>query len=262
MTDYRIDLFPKSRIATNDVCAIGLRKHHVVALTEIDVTAGREKMKIYKKNHKGSFTAWLIQVISNTIGDYENVAAYLKGKRRLMLFKDVNVSLAVEKKIRDQKVPMPVIIEKANARSIESITQQINEARDLILTEKDIVLQNKSSRLELIYYHLPGFLRRYFWKYLLSHPKLAFGKMGNVAITSLGMMGKANGWFIPISVHPVCFGIGRVVKKPVVLNDQIVIREILNMTVLMDHDVIDGAQMARFISDLSVNIENGQGLEG
>lgn len=262
MTDYKIDLFPKSRIATHDVCAIGLRKHHVVALTEIDVTTGREKMKIYKKNHKCSFTAWLIKVISDTIGDYENVAAYHKGKRKLILFKDVNVSLAVEKKIRDQKVPMPVIIEKTNARSIESITQQINEAKDQILTERDIVLQNRSSRLELIYYHLPGFLRRYFWKYLLSHPKLAFGKMGNVAVTSLGMMGKANGWFVPISVHPVCFGIGRVVKKPVVLNDQIVIREILNMTMLMDHDVIDGAQMARFISDLSVNIEKGKGLEG
>jgi pyruvate/2-oxoglutarate dehydrogenase complex dihydrolipoamide acyltransferase (E2) component len=29
------------------------------------------------------------------------------------------------------------------------------------------------------------------------------------------------------------------------------------MTVLLDHDVIDGAQMARFISDLSKNIERG-----
>ena len=35
------------------------------------------------------------------------------------------------------------------------------------------------------------------------------------------------------------------------------IRQILNMTVLLDHDVIDGGVMARFISDLSANIERG-----
>ena len=55
----------------------------------------------------------------------------------------------------------------------------------------------------------------------------------------------------------ICFGIGKITKKPIVVNDRIEIREILNMTVLIDHDVIDGAQMARFISKLSDNIEKG-----
>lgn len=46
-------------------------------------------------------------------------------------------------------------------------------------------------------------------------------------------------------------------KKLVVIDDKIEIGEILNMTVLLDHDVIDGAPMARFIKELSKNIENG-----
>ncbi|MBL7793506.1 MAG: 2-oxo acid dehydrogenase subunit E2 [Saprospiraceae bacterium] len=41
------------------------------------------------------------------------------------------------------------------------------------------------------------------------------------------------------------------------MNDEIVIREMLNISVLLDHDVVDGGQMARFISTLSGNIENG-----
>lgn len=81
--------------------------------------------------------------------------------------------------------------------------------------------------------------------------------MGNIAFTSIGMMGKVNGWFIPISIHPLCFGISSIIKKPWVVDDKIVIREILNMSVLLDHDVIDGANMARLISDLSNNIESG-----
>lgn len=81
--------------------------------------------------------------------------------------------------------------------------------------------------------------------------------MGNVAVTSLGMYGKINGWFIPISIHPICFGIGAVVKKPVVVDDKIEIGEIMNLTVLVDHDVIDGGTVARFINALNNNFENG-----
>ena len=164
------------------------------------------------------------------------------------------------KDLNGQKVPIPLIIEKTNEISIEAISMQINDAKNKQLSNKDIVLQKKADRLERIYYFLPGFIRRYAWKYLLRHPKLTFNKMGNVAITSIGMMGQIKGWFIPISIHPICFGLSSIIKKPTVIEDRIEIREILNMSILLDHDVIDGAPMARFISELSKNIENGLNL--
>lgn len=48
---------------------------------------------------------------------------------------------------------------------------------------------------------------------------------------------------VEISVHPICFGIGSIIREPSVIDDRIEIREILNMSVLIDHDVIDGAPM-------------------
>ena len=111
--------------------------------------------------------------------------------------------MAVEKDLNGQKVPIPLLIKKANAVSIESIARQINEAHEQKLSEKDIVLQNKSSMLKRVYYSLPGFIHRLFWRYLINYPHFVFSKRGNVAITSIGMMGKVNGWFIPISVHPI-----------------------------------------------------------
>lgn len=262
MTGSKTQEFPRKRIATIDVCAVGQQKHHISAMLEIDVTAARKKIKTYK-NQVGriSFTAWLIRVISLTVKDHERVAGYRVGKRKVALFKEINVSMIVEKSYQGQKIPIPLIIEKANERSVESITGQITEARDKELTDKEIVLQNQSGPLERLYYHLPGFVRRFFWKYLVRHPHMAFNRMGNVAITSIGMIGKVNGWFIPISVHPICFGISNITKKPVVVEDKIEIREVLNLTILLDHDVIDGAHMARFISDLSRNMVNGSGLE-
>jgi len=258
MLKFETQIFPKSRIATIDISKIGKKKHHVAALLEIDVSASRVKFKKYKRdNNKVSFSAWLVKVISHTINKNKCVAAYLVSKRKIITFNDVNVSYLIEKDINGQKVPIPLVIEKASEKSVEDITYQISASKNELLTENDIVLQRKSTQIERLYYLLPGFIRLLFWKLLLRRPNSAFKNMGNVAITSLGMMGKINGWFIPISIHPICFGIGSIIKKPVVIDDKIEIGEILNMTVLLDHDVIDGATMARFIKELSKNIENG-----
>lgn len=131
MTKHKIQQFPKSRIATIDVCEMGKRKHHVTGLIELDVSKSRKKIQEYNKNcsRKISFTSWMISVISFTIHQHETSSAYLKGKNELMIFEDINVSVIVEKDLNDQKVPIPLLIEKANELSIEMISKQINDAR-------------------------------------------------------------------------------------------------------------------------------------
>lgn len=260
MNDYQIREFPSGRLATIDVCAIGRQKHHVTAMIELDVTGIRDQIRLHRKNGPLSFTGWLTRVISQTIANHPEAASFRTGRRKVTLFNDVNVSMVVEKWVEGKRVPIPVIIEKADKRTGESITRQIREAKELTLEKGDLVLQKRSDRLEKLYTRLPGFLRRAVWKYLLSHPRLAFPKMGNVAITSLGMIGNVKGWFIPISVHPICFGIGNIVKKPGVIGNTLEIREILHMTILIDHDVMDGAPMTRFLHELTRNIESGMFL--
>jgi len=84
--------------------------------------------------------------------------------------------------------------------------------------------------------------------------------MGTVMITSVGMMGKINGWVIPVGVHPLCFAIGSIVKKPGIVNDKIEVREYLYVTVLVDHDIIDGAPAVRALAKLTKLVESGYGL--
>jgi len=74
------------------------------------------------------------------------------------------------------------------------------------------------------------------------------------------MMGRVNGWFTQTSVHPISFGAGSITRKPVAVDDKVKIGEILHMTLLVDHDAVDGAPLARFIQDLSERIESGAGL--
>jgi len=261
MNAYQYQSIPPSRIATFDIFSIGLSKHHVVVLLELDVTESSTKLKILKsKGIKISFTAWLIKVISKALEQHREAAAYLYNKRNLIIFNDINISILVEKKLKNAKVPMPLVIEKTSEKSAAVITKIIEDAKNQSLTDKDIVLNQRTKAYESIYYYLPGFIRRMIWRFLLSHPNIAYKNMGNVVVTSLGMMGKLNGWFIQKSVHPLSFGVGAIIKKPVVLNNEITIRDILNITILMDHDVIDGAPMVRFINDLAHLIENGAEL--
>jgi len=256
---YLYQKITQSRIATFDIFSIGLSKHHINAMLEFDVTECRQKLRDLRKNGTPiSFNAWLIKVIGSVLQKHPVAAAYLYNKNKLIIFHDINVSLLVEKKTSNTKVPIPVVIEKVNEKTALEITEEIEQAKSQELQTDDIVLKKHSTNYERLYYHLPGFLRRLFWKLLLKRPKIAYKTMGNVAITSVGMMGKINGWFIHKSVHPISFGVGSILKKPVVFENEVKIREILNMTILVDHDVIDGAPMVRFLDDLTNYIETGK----
>jgi len=261
-SSYHFEKIPRSRIATFDTFDIGMSKHHISALLEFDVTNSRRQLKVLRKGGTNiSFNAWLIKVISMALEQYRAATAFVYSKKKLIIFDHVNVSILVEKKIGDKRVPIPVVIEKTNEKSASAIAAEIQQAKGKEVTADDIVLNRKSSYFENLYYHLPGFLRRAIWKMMLHKPRFIFNKMGNVVVTSVGMMGEIKGWFIHRSIHPISFGIGSILKKPVVIDDQIKIREILHMTILIDHDVIDGAPMVRLLKDLTNYIENGAGLD-
>lgn len=260
---YSYQRIPRSRIATFDVYSVALHKHHVSAMLEFDVTDSRRMLQELRRGgHAVSFNAWLIKSISQVLLQHKEAAAYLYSKRKLMVFDDINISVMVEKKIGGKKVPIALLLEKTNEKSALEINEEIEKAKTQELSGKEVLLRKKLTRIENIYFSLPGFLRRSLWRIMLKRPRSAYGRMGNVVITSVGMMGTIKGWFLHKSVHPLSFGIGSVLKKPVVVGDLIKVREILNMTVLCDHDVLDGAPMVKFLNDLTHYIESGKGIHG
>lgn len=262
--EYESKTFPLSRIATFDTVAVGLDKHHIKALIELDVTDARKKLSdLKKKNVKISFTSWLIKCISEAIVQFDRMHGVKKGKREVIIFKDIDISILIEREIQGQKVPLPYVIRKTNEKSIEQIYEEIKIGQQLpINDEGDNVLgERKSSGLMKLYYMMPGFLRRLALKTIVRSPFLTKQNMGTVVVTSVGMAGRINGWVIPVSIHPLCFAVGSIVKKPGVVGTGIEVREYLYMTVLVDHDIIDGAPAVRALSKLTQMIESGYGLD-
>jgi len=254
---------PRSRIATFDIGAIGKTKHYVTALLEIDVSEARKKLAAAKEagGPKISFTGWMLKAIGATVARHKEVAAFSRGRRKIAVFDDVDISIVVEKSLGGRKVPLPLVIRKTQEKSAAEITAEIEKAKTEDLSPDRIVLARKTGGLENLYYFLPGAVRRAAWRFMLRRPGFVFRKMGNVVLTSVGSIGRVSGWFVQTSIHPLSFGLGSIVPKPVAAGEAIRIGEILHLTVLCDHNVVDGAPMARFINALKENIEAGIGLE-
>lgn len=264
MTTFDIEEYPKSRLATCDVGVIGRKKHHIIGLLEIDVTNARRKIKEnIRLGFKMSFTSWLIKVISSTIAEHPYIHAINTHRRQQILFHDVDISLPIEKDVNGVKVPLAALITSTNTKTIEEIHAEIQESvQKDIVNEKDFVLKkNHDTPGSRLFFNMPQFIRLLIWKFLLSNPFRRKQNMGTAIITSIGMAGRFPGWIIPKSIHNLTFGIGSIVKKPWVVDNDIQIRDILHLTILFDHDVVDGVPAARFTDQLVKNIEKSRHLE-
>lgn len=69
-------------------------------------------------------------------------------------------------------------------------------------------------------------------------------------LTNYGAFGSSFG--VPVINYPdaAVLGIGAIIKKPVVIDDEIVIRSMLPLSMSFDHRIIDGADAGRFMATL------------
>jgi hypothetical protein len=88
---------------------------------------------------------------------------------------------------------------------------------------------------------MPQWLRMLFWRSILHNPFKRKQSMGTV-VTLIGMISRFPGWVLPKDMHNLCFRLGSIIEKTWVVNKKIKIQDILHLTILLDHDVIDGAQ--------------------
>ena len=70
---------------------------------------------------------------------------------------------------------------------------------------------------------------------------------GTFTITNFGSVGISYG--TPVINYPevAIIGVGKISKKPVVINDEIVIASVLPLSIAVDHRIIDGADAGRFL---------------
>ena len=256
--------FPHTRIFTIDTLALAKGKHHIGALLELDVTESRSRLRLLRRQRAGgepaSFLGWVLKCLSQAISEYPEVCAIYIPKRKLLLLPTVDLNVAVEREVQGQRVPLPVVIRDAGGKSIEQLSAEVRRAQEEPLSEQIVLGAGRARLSERLYCLLPAWLRRIALRWVLLQPESYRTRMGTVSVTSVGMFGKINGWFLPLGITPLIVGLGTITRKPWAHENAVRLRDILHLSLLLDHDVLDGAPMARFVARLSELLEKAWGL--
>lgn len=191
--------------------------------TEVDATTLVELRELFneeleKREMSLTYTDLLIKIVAIALREHRLLNATLTDEGIHMLA-DINIGVAVA--LEDGLV-VPVV-RNADQIGLAAISEQVK------------TLAEKARNNQLT----PGELQG-----------------GTFTLTNLGNFGVDT--FTPIINPPECaiLGVGRIVKKPVVHNDEIAIRSMLALSLTFDHRVVDGAPAAQFLQTVSQYIQN------
>ena len=264
--------FPRSQHQMVDWLGLMHRQHTVHALLEVDVTDARRAVREHRARTGAglSFTAFIVANLARAIDEDRRMHAYRRGRSRLVLFSDVDVTVLVETDVEGARIPFPHIVRAANRKTVDQIHDEIRAAQ---ATGAPYAAGRRWLPLWLL---VPGFLRERVWAMFLADPRRRKRLTGTVAVTSIGMFGRGTAWAIPLTGYSLSLTVGGIARKPGVVTgepggpdaaggggrvERIEVREMLALTVSVDHDVIDGAPAARFGARLAELIERAAGLD-
>lgn len=252
---FKTESIPKMRRFALDAGNLGRRRHIVHGLIEVDVTEIRNFIRKHKleTGETLSFTAFIILCLSKAIENNPHLQAYRNWRNQLVMFEDVNITAMVEIDSDGKKIPIPHIFKAVNPKSYDDIHNEIRS------TQKN-PRQTVESNFMDWFLIFPAFIRRTFYWAVMRMPYLSRPYSSSVMVSAVGMFGLGGGWAITMPNFTLTVAVGGMAKKPGVVEDKIEIREYLDLTISIDHDVVDGAPMVRFVSYFRELVENGYGL--
>jgi pyruvate/2-oxoglutarate dehydrogenase complex dihydrolipoamide acyltransferase (E2) component len=256
--NYSISNFPPNRQLLSETYDFFLKKHYMTGYIEVDVTKGREIIEDYKlkDGSKISFTSWITKCLSKTIEDFPDFNSFRKGRSKLIQFEDIDIIVMVERKINETNIPIAHSIRQTQNKDLLEISDEIRKTQTKEVTEKDQLLDqdNKVRYFRL----LPKFIRSILMKRYLKNPFVIKRNGGLIVITSVGMFVDIPGWIGGFGgLTTLSLSIGGIHPKLVKSDDDIVERQFVNMTLSIDHDIIDGGPATRFTQKFVNYLKDG-----
>ncbi len=237
-------------------------RHCMYGLLEVDVTAARRFIAEHKARtgETLSFTGFLVYCLGRAVDENKMVQAYRKGSKQLVVFDDVNVGMMIERQAGDKRALMGYVVRSANHKTYQEIHQEIRTAQATPVPA-DRGMPNWLATGLLLPWPLSRWFRGLLGLAGRIDPTMVVSMAGTVSVTAVGMFGAGHsGWGIYEPASSLQLVVGSVACKPAVVDGRVEPREILHLTVVFDHDVIDGAPAARFTHRLIELIESGAGL--
>ncbi len=232
-------------------------KNLIWAITESDITVIRNILRTHKERtgESISLTAFLICIIARVAEQHKfPINTLRKGRKKYYTFDDVDVLTNIERIVDGVKKPTNYTVRKAQSKTLREIHDEIRTAQHQ--KKAELTSSGKGAIILLkIFAKSPRFLRRIMIHTIFTNPMLKRKFLGTIGVTSVGMLGIGMGKMIHITPHTLSLGVGGIEKMAFVLDGKIVERELLGLTLAMDHAIIDGGPATRFFHDFRYTIE-------
>lgn len=178
----------------------------------------REKKNAEEKGIKLTFMPFIVKAVVNALQEFPQMNSEIH-QEEIIVKKYFNIGIAVD---TGKGLYVPVI-KRAEQKTVTDIAQEISELAEKAISEKLDAMDMKG---------------------------------GSFTITNLGTLGVK--FFTPIINYPQTsiLGIGRIYKKPVVKNDEIVVGNVLPLSLVFDHRAVDGLYASRFLERLIKHLQD------
>lgn len=252
-----IHSYPRLRNIILDIMAEGRRKNIVNLLLRVDVTILCQELDRLREAGlpRPTLTACIAQVFARTIDHNRSLQAYRLGRRKMVVFDEVDLAMMVERELDGHQLPIFHIIRAANHKGVDEIDQSLRHAKTAPLG-----CHGPLSRLEHCFFTLPTFLRRLVWWYIRRDPYLFKEVAGTVGVTSVGMHINGPAVGLPITPMSLTLSIGSLERTWQLEQNQLVRRQFILLNLGADHDVIDGGPLVRFCERFRFILESGAPL--
>jgi len=260
--NHIVELTPERRFLLQ-ILGLPRPTHPMFGLLEVDVTIARKFIAEHRSRtgEALSFTGFLTCCLARAGEEHKTVQCYRKGAGKLVFFDEVDVGLMIEKKIGEKQEISGHVIKNASKKSFRQIHEEIRSAQSP-KPDSSGEIPGWFLRVIMLPWPFSSWVRSLLGWVIKHNPVLPVSMTGTVGITAVGMFTKGHsGWGFETTQHSLDLVVGSIAWKPVVMNGQIVPREILNLTVVLNHEVIDGGPATRFAKRLVELIEEGYGLE-
>jgi pyruvate/2-oxoglutarate dehydrogenase complex dihydrolipoamide acyltransferase (E2) component len=236
--------FPSSRRAVTAAVRSGRRILPMHGLLEVDVTVVRRLLTAHQPPL--SMTAFIVATVARAVATHPEVHAYRDWRGRLVQHRHVDVQTLVEVMTAQGPFGLVHVVRDADVRDVPDISTELRGVKaDPASTGTGRALH----RLAPLAGRVPGFFPAMYA--VMNRSVRAHQLTGTVQVTAVGMFAGGGGFAIaPPTLSTTSVIVGGMSRRPCVVDDEIIARDVLDLTVTIDHNVVDGAPATRYGAEL------------
>jgi pyruvate/2-oxoglutarate dehydrogenase complex dihydrolipoamide acyltransferase (E2) component len=210
----------------------------MTAMVQVDITDAWEKMT----EEDASPTAFVLACVGRAVAAHPEVHAYRDWFGRLVIHRHVDVTTMIEVETKSGVYPLAHPVLNTDVRTVGDLSDELRRI-------KTTPASGRTGRLLLrwggVVGRIPGLASLIY--FVMRRSVRVRSGTGTVAVSSVGMMIGGSGFAIGVmTLTSLQVMVGGATERPWVVDGEVRVRRILDLTAQVDHRVVDGAPAARF----------------